>query len=200
MNIATTHPFAEEELMAYCDGELSAEETQAVESHLAECRECADQVRQFRETSRTLGEWNAPPVSRRLEDVVEGQLQGADSGRGGRRSKVRFGRAGERRWRPWVLGGASAVAAMLLIAVIGIPAAHYLLQGGSAPNPTVSDKAVEERATGAQPNHAPANTNAEYQADQPSTAPGGGGVRLAVANDSAECAVDCAVSEPGDCG
>jgi hypothetical protein len=176
MNVATTHPFAEEELMAYCDGELSAEETQVVESHLVECRKCAGQVQQFRETSQTLGEWNAPPVSKRLEDAVEGQLQGADSGRGGRGSKVRFGGAGMRRWRPWVIGGASAVAAMLLIAVIGIPAARYLLQVGSAPNPTVSDKAVDERATGAQPNYAAVNKNAEYQqTDQLSTAPGAGG-------------------------
>ena len=45
MNVATTHPFTAEELMAFCDGELSAEETQAAQAHLAECRECADHVR-----------------------------------------------------------------------------------------------------------------------------------------------------------
>ena len=120
MNVATTHPFTAEELMAFCDGELSAEETQAAQAHLAECRECADHVRQFRETSQSLREWNAPPVSRRIEDAVEEQLQAADQGRGSRGSKARFGRAGKRRWKPWVFGGASAVAAVLLIAVIGI--------------------------------------------------------------------------------
>ena len=120
MNVATTHPFTAEELMAFCDGELSAEETQAAQAHLAECRECADLVRQFRETSQSLREWNAPPVSRRIEDAVEEQLQAADQGRGSRGSKARFGRAGKRRWKPWVFGGASAVAAVLLIAVIGI--------------------------------------------------------------------------------
>ena len=62
--------------MAFCDGEFSAEETQAVEAHLAECRECADQVRQFRETSQSLRQWNAPPVSKRIEEAVEEHLQG----------------------------------------------------------------------------------------------------------------------------
>ena len=120
MSIATTHPFTAEELMAFCDDELSTEETQAVDTHLAECRECADKVRQFRETSQSLREWSAPPAPKRIEDAVEEQLQAADQGRGGRGSKARFGRAGKRRWKPWVFGGASAVAAVLLIAVIGI--------------------------------------------------------------------------------
>jgi hypothetical protein len=120
MSIATTPPFTAEELMAFCDDELSTEETQAVDTHLAECRECADKVRQFRETSQSLREWSAPPAPKRIEDAVEEQLQAADQGRGGRGSKARFGRAGKRRWKPWVFGGASAVAAVLLIAVIGI--------------------------------------------------------------------------------
>ncbi len=76
---ATTHPLTAEELMAFCDGELSNEESQAAEAHLAECRECAETVRQFRETSQTLGEWSAPPVSKRIERAVEEQLQGANS-------------------------------------------------------------------------------------------------------------------------
>jgi anti-sigma factor RsiW len=50
MNFVTTHPFAAEELMAFCDGELSAQDSQAVEIHLAGCRDCADKVRQFHET------------------------------------------------------------------------------------------------------------------------------------------------------
>jgi anti-sigma factor RsiW len=147
MNLVTTHPFAAEELMAFCDGELSTEETQVAEAHLAGCWECADKVRHFRETSQSVRVWNAPLVSKRIEEAVEEQLQTADSGRGGWGSKGRFGRARRPRWRPWAIGGASAVAALLLIAVIGTSAAHYLLQAGSAPNPPTSTS-VEELATG----------------------------------------------------
>jgi anti-sigma factor RsiW len=145
MSLVTTHPFAKEELMAFCDGELSGEEMQAAEAHLAACRECADQVRQFRETSQTLGEWNAPLVSKRIEGAVEDAMQGADSGRGERGSRGRFGRADKSRWRPWVFGGASAVAGLLLILVIGISAARSLLLGGSVPKPAGSAKVVEEQ-------------------------------------------------------
>jgi hypothetical protein len=161
MNHVATHPFAAEDLMAFCDGEFSTEETQALKAHLAECRECADSVQQFRETSQSLRKWNAPPVSQRIEEAVEEHLQSADSARGDRGPKARFGRAGKRRWRPWVFGGASAVAALLLIAVIGIPVARYLLQAGPAPNPPRSDKFIDERATGGQPDYVAPNSSAE---------------------------------------
>ncbi|MGD0481410.1 MAG: DUF4349 domain-containing protein [Terracidiphilus sp.] len=162
MNFVTTHPFAAEELMAFCDGELSAQDSQAVEIHLAGCRDCADKVRQFHETSQSLREWNAPPVSKRIEEAVEEQMQAADSGRGGRGSKAGFGRARRPRWRPWAIGGASAVAALLLVAVIGVSVARRPLQDGSGPNPPASAMAVEQLSASSQSNAVP----------QPAPAPG----------------------------
>ncbi len=186
MNLVTTHPFAVEELMAFCDGEFSAEETQAVEAHLIECSECADQVRQFRETSQSLREWHAPPVSKRIEEAVEEHLQGADSGRSGRGSKARFGRTSKRRWRPLVFGGASAVAAMLLIAVIGISVAHHPPQPGTGAEPAWFSDDGRAALRGA--------------ARQCCTGTG------TAASSGCECehpagwSADCAVGEPGDCG
>ena len=100
MSFVTTHPFAKEELMAFCDGELSGEEMQAVEAHLAECRECADQVRQFRETSQSL----ASGMRRRFRSVSKEPLKticrvripGAASGDRRADSVVRASRAGDR--------------------------------------------------------------------------------------------------------
>ncbi len=152
---AATHPFTAEELMAFCDGELSTEEKQSAEAHLAECRECADQVRQFRENSQSLRQWNAPPVPKRVEEAVKEHLQGADSGRGSRGSKAGFGRARKPRWRPWVFGGASAIAAILLIAVIGISVAHNRLQPGSTPNQPASAMMVEQLSASSRSNAAP---------------------------------------------
>ena len=125
MNFATTHPYTVEELMAFCDGELSTKESQAFESHLAECRECADQVRHFREASQSLSQWNAPPVSQRIEEAVEDELQGGNSGRGSRGSKAQFGRARRPRWRPWAIAGASALATVMLLVVIGVSVSIY---------------------------------------------------------------------------
>jgi len=145
MNVATTHPFAQEELMAFCDGELSTEETQAVETHLAECRDCADKVRQFRETSQSLREWNVPLVPRRIEDAVEEQLQAADQGRGGRGSKARFGRTSRPRWRPWAIAGASAAATVLLVVVIGASVVYHGIKSEDTPKPLAMATMVEEQ-------------------------------------------------------
>ena len=177
MNIATTHPFAAEELMAFCDGEFSAEETQSVAAHLAECSECADKVRQFRETSQSLREWHAPPVSKRIEEAVEEHLQGTDSGRGSRGSRGRFGRKSRPRWRPWAIGGVSAVAAALLIAVIGISVESYRRQAAlvatnsdaESPRPAAAPEMLNSRFSSAsRSNAAPSGVVAPEPAPPPS--------------------------------
>jgi hypothetical protein len=161
MNLVTTHPLTAKELMAFCDGEFSTEEIQTVEAHLVECRDCADQVRQFRETSESLREWTAPAVSKRIEEALEEQSRAASSGRGGKGSKAGFGRPRRTGRRPWVIGGASAVAALLLIAVIGVSVAHYRQQAGPAQNLPASAMVVEEQLS------APSPTNAAPQPSPP---------------------------------
>jgi hypothetical protein len=82
-------------------------------------------VRQFHQTSQSFYEWNAPPVSQRIDEAVEEQLQAADQGRGSRGPKARFRSAGKRRWRPWAIAGASAVATVLVLVVIGVSLSNY---------------------------------------------------------------------------
>ena len=52
-----THPIEPEELMAYLDGELSAERAAAAAAHLGECEECKKVVAELRGVSQTLHSW-----------------------------------------------------------------------------------------------------------------------------------------------
>ncbi|MGA2569774.1 MAG: DUF4349 domain-containing protein [Terracidiphilus sp.] len=124
MSSVATHPFSGEELMAFCDGELSAAESQAVKEHVAACAECAEQVNRFRQTTQLLSQWSAPPVPSRVDESVEEHLRGAAFSRNRRSASARRVPASKRRWRPWAIGGAVAAAALLLVA-IGLSAVHY---------------------------------------------------------------------------
>lgn len=52
------HPIEPEELMAYLDGELSAERAAVIAEHLSECAECKAVVDGFRNVSQTLKTWS----------------------------------------------------------------------------------------------------------------------------------------------
>ncbi|HEY7209083.1 MAG TPA: DUF4349 domain-containing protein [Bryobacteraceae bacterium] len=57
-----THPFSEEEIMAYLDGELNVAEGARTAGHLKECGECRQVAADLEQVSRGLREWKAPPV------------------------------------------------------------------------------------------------------------------------------------------
>lgn len=69
MNTAT-HPVAPEEVMAFLDGELSAERAQIVSTHIDECTECQKFGDSFRSTSQSLAGWAIPAVPERIEEQV----------------------------------------------------------------------------------------------------------------------------------
>jgi Domain of unknown function (DUF4349)/Putative zinc-finger len=58
----TPHPIAPEEIMAHLDGELSADRTQSVSSHLESCADCQALVTSLRDTSNSLSNWNIHSV------------------------------------------------------------------------------------------------------------------------------------------
>jgi hypothetical protein len=55
------HPIEPEELMAYLDGELSADRVTATAAHLGECTECQKVVAELRSVSQTLRTWKVEP-------------------------------------------------------------------------------------------------------------------------------------------
>ena len=56
------HPIEPEELMAYMDGELTADRATATAAHLGECTECQVLVAELRSVSQNLKTWKVKPL------------------------------------------------------------------------------------------------------------------------------------------
>jgi hypothetical protein len=56
------HPVAPEEIMAYLDGELSAERTPSVATHIEACADCQEVRASLRNTSQSLSNWSVAPA------------------------------------------------------------------------------------------------------------------------------------------
>ena len=67
---ATTHPFAPEEIMAFVDGELSAESTQSISAHIEQCAECGLLAKRVREASQALAQWKVDSPSASVQERV----------------------------------------------------------------------------------------------------------------------------------
>src|SRR5258708_826651 len=61
----TKHEFQPEEVMAFLDGELSAERAAALSHHLRQCQECAAVATGFKRISRKLSTWTVEPLPAR---------------------------------------------------------------------------------------------------------------------------------------
>jgi hypothetical protein len=115
---ATAHIVAPEEIMAFLDGELSADEAKAVSAHIEHCTECSALADELRATSQSLARWEVERMPPRLEASI--RELAAKTGNGyasaGPRA-IRASRWNPRHWRFWAIGSGSAVAAMLIFAV-----------------------------------------------------------------------------------
>ncbi len=67
---ATTHPVAPEELMAFLDGELSADRVQFISTHIETCAECGDVAKSLRITSKALSQWQTNTPRGALDERV----------------------------------------------------------------------------------------------------------------------------------
>jgi anti-sigma factor RsiW len=130
MNTAT-HPVVPEEVMALLDGELSSAEAHAVSTHLDQCAECADLAGQLRHASQSLSAWTVPPVPANLDvSVKEAAAKTASKSKSAKPETSM--RVSIWNWRLWAIGGAGAVAAVLILVVAGLSISYYREQASRA--------------------------------------------------------------------
>jgi hypothetical protein len=67
---ATTHEFAQEEVMAFVDGEVSPERAPVIAAHLKICAECSGVAANFRDLSSQMATWRVEQVSQTLREVA----------------------------------------------------------------------------------------------------------------------------------
>jgi hypothetical protein len=68
------HPIEPEELMAYLDGELTADRAAAAVAHLGECTQCQSVVAELRSVSQTLHTWEVRPLESATSVAIETAL------------------------------------------------------------------------------------------------------------------------------
>lgn len=71
----TQHPSWQEELMAYADGQLQAEQAEQVAAHLESCLECAQAVENTKRLSVQMTSWEVEEAPKRLSEAVLAELQ-----------------------------------------------------------------------------------------------------------------------------
>jgi Domain of unknown function (DUF4349)/Putative zinc-finger len=68
------HPIAQEELMAYLDGELSPDRAATAADHLGHCRECQDVAADLQGVSRRLMAWEVEASNARITETIAAAL------------------------------------------------------------------------------------------------------------------------------
>jgi len=77
----SAHPFEQEEVMAYLDGEISANRTAEISLHMQQCGECQALAASFRNLSQQLATWEVEASPARLTEFLNERVLGASIGR-----------------------------------------------------------------------------------------------------------------------
>jgi anti-sigma factor RsiW len=137
----TEHLWVEERLSPYLDGELSSQEQDAVEHHLARCQDCRWNLRTLRQTVGLTNELPTVPVPRVFTIPAPAQKPI---------------RARQRRWGLGLLQGATALVALLLVfAVAGDFVLTGMMPGRSAAPIVMKEQAVVDSAATEEAEEAP---------------------------------------------
>ena len=121
---AETHPVEREQLMAYLDGELAANEAARVAAHLTDCADCRQLEADLRSVSAQILSWNVEPAPQQLDDGVLAALHAdvPQRTRKANRGLFRFALRHRIRIARWTLAAACVgVAAMILVKVFAPP-------------------------------------------------------------------------------
>jgi anti-sigma factor RsiW len=160
------HPMEPEELMAYLDGELSADQSAIAAAHLNDCGECREVVAGLRRVSQGLEAWELKSVDYQVSTAVVVALE-ENAGRQGKAFVVRktWRRLFRQHWQAAAWAGGFAVFA--LVTYMGTQS----LTGGKetqALAPITDRPAAERRSEHpTQYNYAPApSPNAKSQAER----------------------------------
>jgi len=116
----TAHPIAPEEIMAFLDGQLSADRTQSVSVHMEGCSDCRTLAQQLQSTTQSLSSWKVEALSSAIGDrvlsaaanipTVAESLSSAIS----RRTKLWT-------WKHWTGGLAATASLAILLFSIAVP-------------------------------------------------------------------------------
>src|SRR5262249_40793006 len=162
------HIVEPEELMAYLDGELPAEQAIDTAGHLESCRECQRLAADLKEVSETMMAWEAEIVEPQIGKMLEAALSEEDHTKR-RKSKVR------RTLSPRLLWAGGLVATALVIFAVST------LRFAKSPNEMRPYVDLERTAATPQPRNR-ANAMQGYSAESritPSGIPAGAGASMA---------------------
>ena len=125
----STHPFEQEEVMAYLDGEISADRASEIAQHMQQCAECQELAAGFRNLSQQLAAWDIEMSPERLTEQIDAETASAVKSAEAKvlqsemtpaQRLMALLRALTR--RPWVWVGAGALAmALLVVVAVAVP-------------------------------------------------------------------------------
>jgi Domain of unknown function (DUF4349)/Putative zinc-finger len=116
----TTHPIAPEEIMAFLDGQLSADRTQSVSAHMGGCSECRTLAQQLQSTTQSLSSWKVEAPSSVIGDRVLSAAANIPTAAESLSSAI-FHRTKLWTWKHWTGGLAATASLAILLFSIAIP-------------------------------------------------------------------------------
>ena len=130
----STHPFELEEVMAYLDGEISADRASEIAQHMQQCAECRELASGFRNLSRELAAWEVEISPERLTNEMNTEIAAAARKQPKQTPSAPVELTPVERLiallrslkgRPWAWAGAGALA-MVFLVVLAIAVPNFL--------------------------------------------------------------------------